>query len=109
MAIYRAYGIYMADVFSDAIRLFFLLSVYFTLGSDGWVNRLCPFQLRDGGSGAGWRGCVAFHGDCSLDDLFTTYGRNCQSVQDICFIDSRHDDVVVYCGRRVVFVILANI
>ena len=43
MAICRTYGIYMVDVFSDAIRVFFLFSVYFTLGTDGWVDRLCPF------------------------------------------------------------------
>ena len=109
MAIYRTYGIYMADVFSDAIRLFFLLSVYFTLGSDGWVNRLCPFQLRDGGSGAGRGGSMAFYGGGRSDDLFTAYGGDCQPVEDVCFIDTRHDDVVVYCGRCVVFVIFANI
>ena len=109
MVIYRSYDFYLADVFSDAIRLFLLFPVHISLGTDGWFDRVCSFQLWDGGSGEGWRGCVAFHGDCSLDDLFTTYGRNCQSVQDICFVDSRHDDIVVYRGRRVVFVILANI
>lgn len=52
---------------------------------------------------------MAFYGGGRSDDLFTAYGGDYQSVEDVCFIDTRHDDFVVYCGRCVVFVIFTNI
>ena len=109
MVVYRAYDFHLADVLLDVVCLFLLFSVYITFGSHGGIDRLCTFQLWNGGSRARWGRCMAFYGDCRVVDLFATHGRDYQPCKNFCFADAWNNDLVIYRGRRVVLVVLTDI
>ena len=107
MVVYSAYCFHLVDVFFNAVCLFLLFQVYLRLKYAGRPNRVCYFQLWNGRSGSGGCRGMAFYGCGCLDVVSAEYSRNGKSGQDVRFIVSRGDDLIVYRNGSFVYAVLA--